>query len=148
VNRIGAALDLFQSIAPACAERRLNATRMYFTIRKPRPFRAHLIALITAVALLATACGSSDEDSSVTGEVIAVVTRSLTAFESLTVIDADRKVWEFTGGPFSGFTPSHLQEHMALGDSVKVWYIEDGDELTVTRIEDGERLGLATPTQN
>lgn len=92
-----------------------------------------LVVLLIAVA----ACGSDESGPSVTGQVIAVESRSITEFETLTVLDDDGKEWRFKGGLFSGFTPSHLQEHMALGDPVRVWYVQEGDELRVTRIADG-----------
>jgi len=93
--------------------------------------------LLTAVLALAVACGSEPEGTAVTGEVVAVEPRTITEFESLTIIDSDGRVWTFRGGAFAGFTPSHLQEHQALGDPVKVWFVEEGDVLRVTRIEDG-----------
>lgn len=111
---------------------------MSFAIRHLSSYRTQLIALSAAtVLLLAAACGGADEDSSVTGRVIGVDPRSLTEFNSMTLVDADQKEWQFKGGLFAGFTPSHLLEHMALGESVTVWYVDDGVDLTVTRIEDG-----------
>ena len=99
--------------------------------------RTPLIALVTVVFVLVAACGGTDEGSSVTGEIVSVVPRSITEFESLSVVDSDGKVWEFTGGAFAGFTPSHLLEHMTLAEPVKVWYVDDGEDLKVTLIEDG-----------
>ncbi len=86
---------------------------------------------------IASACSSSDAGPSVTGQVVAVEARSITEFESLTIVDEDGKTWEFIGGLFSGFTPSHLREHQSLNEPVKVTYTQDGDRLRVTRIEDG-----------
>lgn len=111
---------------------------MSFAIRLLRSYRTQLITLSAAIVLLlAAACGGADEGSSVTGTVIAVDPRSLTEFKSMTLVDSDRKEWQFKGGAFAGFTPSHLLEHMALGESVTVWYVDDGVDLTVTLIEDG-----------
>lgn len=98
--------------------------------------------MVIALAVLAAACGSggdgsSGEDLNVTGKVIAIDPRSLTEFKSITLLDGNRKEWVFKGGAFTGFTPSHLLDHMALGESVTVWYVKDGDELKATRIEDG-----------
>ncbi len=95
------------------------------------------IVLFTLLFSVIAACSSGNEEKSVTGEITAVEARSIAEFESLTLVDEDGRVWEFVGGAFAGFTPSHLREHMALGDPVKVWYVEVGDEMRVTRIEDG-----------
>lgn len=103
-----------------------------FRLRNGLPAIAALIFAITA------ACsGSSSDNDSVTGQVVDVVPRDIIEFESLTLVDDEGQTWEFTGGHFSGFTPSHLQEHKALREPVRVWYVEVGHELRVTRIEDG-----------
>ncbi len=100
-------------------------------------FRPASVVLLAVVLSLAIACGSDPEGVSVTGEVADVKARSLTEFETLTIVDEDGRTWQFVGGAFAGFTPSHLREHQALGDPVRVWYVEEGDLLRVTRIEDG-----------
>ncbi len=94
--------------------------------------------VVVAVAVLAACSRDDPEGESVTGEVIGVEARSITEFDVLTIIDEDGMTWEFAGGAFAGFTPSHLREHQALGDPVKVWFVEEEDgQLRVTRIEDG-----------
>lgn len=93
-----------------------------------------LLTFVMALALVG-ACTSSGGES-VIGEVMDLEARSITEFVSLSVIDEDGKVWEFTGGRFVGFTPSHLREHQALGDPIKVWYVDENGELRVTRIGD------------
>ncbi len=101
-------------------------------------FTLALVALIALVILAVFAvCESDPEGTAVTGEVTDVRPRSITEFESLTITDAEGKSWTFAGGAFSGFTPSHLLEHQALGDPVKIWYVEEGGVLRVTHIEDG-----------
>ncbi len=99
--------------------------------------RAVVLVIAIAVSLVVACSSGGGSGPSVTGEVIDVEARSLTEFDTVTIIDSDGKTWEFTGGAFSGFTPSHLREHQALGDPVKIWYVEEGDVLRVTRIEDG-----------
>jgi hypothetical protein len=97
-------------------------------------------ALIFACAVaLSTllACNSANEGQSVTGIVVDVQVRSISEFESLSLEDENGRTWMFKGGAFAGFTPSHLQEHGALKEPVKVWYTEQDGVLTVTRIEDG-----------
>ena len=96
-----------------------------------------LVALLTLAAVMFTACGSDPEGTPVTGEVTDVQSRSITEFDSLTIVDSKGQTWTFSGGAFSGFTPSHLIEHQALGDPVKVWYVEENGVRRVTHIEDG-----------
>lgn len=107
-------------------------------INSTQNLRSAAVACIVAlVFVIAAACTSSDDGKSITGQVVEVEARSITEFETLTIIDSDGQQWEFIGGLFAGFTPSHLNEHMALQEPVKVWYVEDGDQLRVTRVEDG-----------
>ena len=84
-----------------------------------------------------SACTSSDDGPSVTGQIVSFEARSITEFETLTIVDEDGQEWAFVGGAFPGFTPSHLQEHQALREPIKVWYVEEDEHLRVTRIEDG-----------
>lgn len=95
-----------------------------------------LVTTVLAVCLL-VACSSGEEGENITGRVTGIESSDIVRFDSLSVIDGDGKTWEFIGGAFAGFTPSHLREHQALGEPVKVWYVVDGDELRVIRIEDG-----------
>ena len=83
------------------------------------------------------ACQPSSGDGAVVGHVIEVTANSLVEVETLTVVDADGKEWVFNGGEFPGFTPSHLEEHQALGEPVRIFYVtkEDGS-LRIVRIED------------
>ncbi len=72
------------------------------------------------------------------GHVIEVTAKSLVEFESLTIVAEDGTKWVFAGGEFPGFTPSHLEEHQALGEPVRVFYVRDEDgSLRIVRIEDG-----------
>jgi hypothetical protein len=101
-----------------------------------------LMCFIAGILVIATACGNGDdtargEGTSVTGMVVSVTPRSLTEFELLAIVDSDGTRWEFAGGLFSGFTPSHLSEHMALGEPVTVFYTAEGGVLRALRIQDG-----------
>ncbi|MDA0233038.1 MAG: hypothetical protein O3C69_06100, partial [Chloroflexi bacterium] len=77
-----------------------------------RVLRMFLAIGAILLVMIAAACGGNDHGFiagiAVTGQITEVVPRSLTEFESITVVDSDGKVWEFTGGRFAGFTPSHL----------------------------------------
>ncbi|MEK9675422.1 MAG: hypothetical protein VW271_02625 [Chloroflexota bacterium] len=75
---------------------------------------------------------------SVTGHVVEVESNGLTTFSSLVVRDEDGELWTFEGqGTFTGFTPSHLNEHKFLGETVTIEYSEREDgTLTVTKISD------------
>ena len=96
-----------------------------------------LLSVALLLSALSVACGADDPGGeSVTGDVVSVQERSLTEFEFLTIVDGQGKDWTFVGGAFTGFTPSHLREHMALREPVRVWYVEEGGILTATRIAD------------
>ncbi len=54
-----------------------------------------------------------------------------------TVVDADGREWEFQGGSFAGFTPSHVREHQVLAAPIKVRFVDEGEVLRIVAIEDG-----------
>ena len=61
--------------------------------------------------------------TTVTGQVVSVEQASLTTISRLTLQDSSGKQWTFEGGGiFTGFTPSHLEEHRALQQPVTVEY--------------------------
>lgn len=75
---------------------------------------------------------------SVRGQVLQVEARSLVELETLDVEDADGVVWHFEarGKVLPGFTPSHLNEHKVLGQSVEVSFYRDGEALVLHAISD------------
>lgn len=93
---------------------------------------AGLVLIAFAIAQIAF------RDPSVTGHVVEVESQSLTTFTSLVIRDDDGEIWTFTGqGTFTGFTPSHLNEHKILGETVTIEYSEREDgSLIVTKISD------------
>ena len=100
-------------------------------------FKAGFIALLAAI-FMAVGCQPPSGDGAVVGHVVKVTARSLVEVESLTIVTSDGEEWEFAGGEFPGFTPSHLEEHQALGEPVRVYYVKEEDgSLRIVRIEDG-----------
>lgn len=97
------------------------------------------LLILTAIASIAfgisTLVGGPD---SVSGRVISVESASVTTISSLTIEDDSGKRWTFVGsGTFSGFTPSHLEEHRALRESVTVEYDElESGELSIVELTD------------
>ena len=79
-----------------------------------------------------------DAGDTVRGQVVAVEPASVTTISSLTIRDEAGKQWLFTGaGTFSGFTPSHLEEHRALQEPVTVEYEElESGELSIIGLSD------------
>ena len=99
--------------------------------------RAGCVALLTAICVM-VACKPASGDDVVVGHVTEVTAKSLVEVETLTVLDDDGTIWVFNGGEFPGFTPSHLEEHQALGEPVRVFYVTEEDgSLRIVRIEDG-----------
>ena len=96
--------------------------------------------LIVAAAALITfgVFGVVTRPNSVSGQVIDVQSASVTRIASLTIEDESGEQWTFTGaGTFSGFTPSHLEEHRILRHSITVEYEEvEAGELTIVGLTD------------
>lgn len=88
-----------------------------------------------ALLWVAAACSSAGEQS-VRGHVLDVQARSLTEVESLTLVDDQGKEWQFQAQGNVGFTPSHIREHMLLGQPVTVFYREEGEALVAVRVTD------------
>lgn len=90
------------------------------------------------ILTLAVACGNGDGGvRTLTGQVVTVVPSSLTGLAELEVIDDDGVLWRFEARGFVGLTPSHLEEHAALGDLVIVEYFDEDGRLVISRITDG-----------
>jgi hypothetical protein len=94
-----------------------------------------IAALIFIVLAVFLAFGSDNE---VRGQVVNVEPASVTTISSLTIREDSGKLWTFVGvGAFSGFTPSHLNEHRALQEEVTVIYEElEPGVLTILSIAD------------
>ena len=96
-----------------------------------------MLPLIAALSIsLVVACGSGDGDRSVVGQVTNVVSSSVTALAELELVDADGVVWQFEARGFVGQTPSHLEEHAAMGQSIRVEYFEEDGQLIISAIRD------------
>lgn len=100
-----------------------------------------------AIGLSISACGDStsntSEDSgrnieSVRGLVLEVEQESLISLKALEIQDGEGKVWRFEGRGkvVAGFTPSHLNEHKLLGQSVEVAFYREAEVLVLEDITD------------
>ena len=79
---------------------------------------------------------SSIGGSTVRGLVVGLESKSLTNLYSITLMDQSNREWYFIARGYQGFSPSHLKQHMLLGDPVLVVFHEDGNDLIVDDIED------------
>ena len=70
--------------------------------------------------------------------VVEVEQESLISLEALEIEDSEGKVWRFEGRGkvVAGFTPSHLNEHKLLGQSVEVAFYREEDALVLEGITD------------
>lgn len=70
--------------------------------------------------------------------MVDVQSQSILLIESLTIRDEEGKDWTFDIFPqgFIGFTPSHLLEHQAAGETITITYKETSEGLSVVKIED------------
>ena len=85
---------------------------------------------------LSAACGSGDGYRFVGGHVTNVVPSSVTALAELELVDADGVVWQFNALGIVGQTPSHLEEHAATGQSIRVEYFEADGHMIISAITD------------
>ena len=94
---------------------------------------------------VAPACGGDTgreqgegEVETVRGLIQEVSARSLLEVETLIVKDANGAAWVFQGGGeiISGFTPSHLREHMLQGHAVTVAFHRENGVLIIDDLED------------
>ena len=102
-----------------------------------------LIAL--SLALSSAVCGSSEngvidgpETISVHGLLQEVEPRSLLEVGSLIVRDDDGRDWviEGRGTEIAGFSPSHVREHMVLGQPIRVLFHREDGVLVLDDITD------------
>ena len=70
------------------------------------------------------------------GQVTNVVSSSVTALAELELVDDDGVVWQFEARGFVGQTPSHLEEHAAMGQSIRVEYFVEDGQLIISAITD------------
>ena len=95
-------------------------------------------ALISITLAVISIKRYSDDVEAVRGQVVSVESASVTTISNLTIREGTGKVWTFEGvGSFSGFTPSHLNEHKALQEMITVVYEElEPGVLTIVSISD------------
>ncbi|MGY8879427.1 MAG: hypothetical protein ACKVKV_01990 [Dehalococcoidia bacterium] len=95
-----------------------------------------VVAALISIALAVISVKGDEGD--VRGQVLSVEPASVTTISSLTIREDSGKVWTFDGaGIFSGFTPSHLNEHKALQEAITVVYEElEPGVLTIVSIGD------------
>jgi predicted small lipoprotein YifL len=103
--------------------------------------RVFLLAAALLLAITLSGCGNDTAgpeaaEQTLRAEIMDVRARDLQRIESLTVRDANGQTWVFESrGPLE-FTPSHVREHMVLGEPIEVTFHEDGDILVVDGLAD------------
>ena len=99
-------------------------------------FQSLSLLLITVFVLNLVSCYNPVD--SVRGLVVEVVAKSPIEVETLTLVDQDNTKLKFysNGTIFQKFTPSHLREHMLLGDPITVWFERQGGILFLKEIKD------------
>lgn len=108
-----------------------------------------LVALIVYAIALNEACASCSPDPSpdvaspVDGVVVAVDSSGLADVRGFTLRVSQALALEFVLGPLENateFSPSHLAEHQATSEPIRVWFrVEDGTRV-VYRLEDAPGL--------
>ncbi len=112
-------------------------------------FRSILYGAAAACVALAACHAPSDEPNEppmrFAGLVTDVAARTLLEFETIEVTDANGRAMVFhaNGGAFDEFTPSHIREHMLLGEPVEVGYRAEGGRLIIVSLRDSADARLA-----
>ena len=112
---------------------------------------ASTILLVLTIATAAVCADDSDAQrppSVFSGLIVDLVPNWLLEFESIKVVDEAGTVMEFHSGGrrFSHFTPSHIREHMVLGQGVVVSYREDGGVFHIVEITDAPAAETPGPS--
>ena len=109
--------------------------------------------LLLAITIAAAACVDDPDDHatppmSFSGLILEFKQGSLLEFESIRVINDTGTVMEFHSGGrrFSHFTPSHIREHMLLGQGVVVSYREDAGAFHIVDITDAAATETPGPS--
>ena len=91
--------------------------------------------VVTLAVLSLVACGVKSGE--VRGTILNVDSSSILDLRSLDIRDETGASWHFEARKrFSGFTPSHLRQHMVQGESVAVRYHKEGESLIIDDVTD------------
>ena len=81
--------------------------------------------------------GCGGETERVLGRLIDVQSSGLLALDSIEIVDEEGRHWVLEGpGDFEHLTPSHLRQHMVLGEQVEVTFHRAGGRLVIDRLRD------------
>ena len=107
-------------------------------MNKIRTIVQALFAVAALISIALAVISIKRDGDAVRGQVVSVEPASVTTISSLTIREDTGKVWTFEGvGTFSGFSPSHLNEHKALQEMITVVYEEsEPGVLTIVSISD------------
>lgn len=98
-------------------------------------WRIAVAAVGVAAALVLAGCGGDTER--VLGRLINVQSSGLLALDSIEIVDEEGRHWVLEGpGDFGHLTPSHLRQHMVLGERVEVTFHRAGGRLVIDRLRD------------
>jgi hypothetical protein len=103
-----------------------------------------VLLILAALAALILGCGTEGGESTsaderfVRGRLTDVQAASLLEIESITVETESGETYVLEAGNriFSGFTPSHLREHMLQGNLVTALFEDEGDKLILKDVLD------------
>lgn len=98
-----------------------------------------LVVLATLFALVCALAACDSENKVVRGTPVNVQSETLLELTVVDVVVGGVERWHFEGRGFrssTGFTPSHLREHMVQGLSITVRYHEEGEVFVIDDITD------------
>lgn len=108
-------------------------------VRGRSGLRRRLGAAVAVVGFLLVLAACDGQSGAVRGYVVDVQSASLLELTSVKIVDGGGKGWTFEARDFSDpadFTPSHLREHMLLGEPVTIKYHEEDGVLVIDDIAD------------
>lgn len=98
-----------------------------------------VVAVVSAAALFVASGRGARTDLSITGVIVGVQAESLDDVKGFSLRTEAGQVVEFLIGTLANpteFPPSHLAEHQATGQPVRVLYLQQGESMVAVRIDD------------
>ena len=100
-------------------------------------FRRTTITVLGLIVILIalTTCGVQTER--VHGMIVKVQSAGILDIELLELVDDHGRTWVLVGpGPFGHFTPSHLKQHMVLGEKIEATFYRQDGRLFIDKLAD------------
>lgn len=95
-----------------------------------------LVLITLPILVCGDSAGSEVEGAQVRGDIIKVDSSSLLTLISIDVRDESGTDWHFIVRDYTGFTPSHLREHMVQALPITITYYNHDGDFIIDEIRD------------